>query len=56
MLDPDDSCLACHKLPTMLSSDLVTMLSAAADTDWLPVAAAGPHLLFTPCGRRDQRS
>ena len=53
MLDPDDSCLACHKLPTMLSSDLVTMLSAA-DTDWLPVA--GPHLLFTPCGREDQRS
>ena len=57
MLDPDDSCLACQRLPTMLSSDLVTMLSAAAATDWLPaVAATGPHLPLTPCGRKDQRS
>ena len=52
MLDPEDSCLACHRLPTMLSSDLVTMLSAAADTGWPPVAAAGPHLPLTPCGRK----
>lgn len=53
MLDPDDSCLACHRLPTMLSRDFVTMLSAAAaaataaaDTEEL--LDPGPPHLFTP--------
>ncbi len=27
MLEPDDSCLACHKFPTILSNDLVTRFS-----------------------------
>ena len=52
MLDPDDSCLACHRLPTMLSSDLVTMLSATVGTGWWP-----PALLLTPCeGEEEEES
>ena len=50
MLDPDDSCLACHRLPTMLSSDLVTMLSATVGTGWW----GPPALLFTPCEEEDE--
>jgi hypothetical protein len=42
MLDPDDSCLACHKLPTMLSKDFVTRLSAHL-TPWKKPTAVKAH-------------